>query len=112
MIDKAWNTVYQKPMDAANWVWDKTWDIGSEAIISGLPMSSQMRDTWRSHKERIKAAKQLENLSKSSVAKDSMNLTIEAGLAITGLDMNMSYGGNQDIKSVTRVLSKKLSMKC
>lgn len=102
MIDKAWNTVYQKPMDAANWVWDKTWDIGSEAIISGLPMSSQMRDTWRSHKERIKAAKQLENLSKSSVAKDSMNLTIEAGLAITGLDMNMSYGGNQDIKSATR----------
>ncbi|OOD11272.1 hypothetical protein BWO92_05325 [Moraxella catarrhalis] len=102
MIDKAWNTVYQKPMDAANWVWDKTWDIGSEAIISGLPMSSQMRDTWRSHKERIKAAKQSENLSKSSVAKDSMNLTIEAGLAITGLDMNMSYGGNQDIKSATR----------
>lgn len=102
MIDKAWNMVYQKPMDAANWVWDKTWDIGSEAIISGLPMSSQMRDTWRSHKERIKAAKQLENLSKSSVAKDSMNLTIEAGLAITGLDMNMSYGGNQDIKSATR----------
>lgn len=102
MIDKVWNTVYQKPMDAANWVWDKTWDIGSEAIISGLPMSSQMRDTWRSHKERIKAAKQSENLSKSSVAKDSMNLTIEAGLAITGLDMNMSYGGNQDIKSATR----------
>lgn len=102
MIDKAWNTIYQKPMDAANWVWDKTWDIGSEAIISGLPMSSQMRDTWRSHKERIKAAKQSENLSKSSVAKDSMNLTIEAGLAITGLDMNMSYGGNQDIKSATR----------
>lgn len=102
MIDKAWNTVYQKPMDAANWVWDKTWDIGSEAIISGLPMSSQMRDTWRSHKERIKAAKQSENLSQSSVAKDSMNLTIEAGLAITGLDMNMSYGGNQDIKSATR----------
>ncbi|MPW63536.1 hypothetical protein C0208_01685 [Moraxella catarrhalis] len=102
MIDKAWNTVYQKPMDAANWVWDKTWDIGSEAIISGLPMSSQMRDTWRSHKERIKAAKQSENLSESSVAKDSMNLTIEAGLAITGLDMNMSYGGNQDIKSATR----------
>lgn len=102
MIDKAWNTVYQKPMDAANWVWDKTWDIGSEAIISGLPMSSEMRDTWRSHKERIKAAKQSENLSQSSVAKDSMNLTIEAGLAITGLDMNMSYGGNQDIKSATR----------
>lgn len=102
MIDKAWNMVYQKPMDAANWVWDKTWDIGSEAIISGLPMSSQMRDTWRSHKELIKAAKQSENLSKSSVAKDSMNLTIEAGLAITGLDMNMSYGGNQDIKSATR----------
>lgn len=102
MIDKAWNTVYQKPMDAANWVWDKTWDIGSEAIISGLPMSSEMRDTWRSHKERIKAAKQSENLSESSVAKDSMNLTIEAGLAITGLDMNMSYGGNQDIKSATR----------
>lgn len=102
MIDKAWNTVYQKPMDAANWVWDKTWDIGSEAIISGLPMSSQMRDTWRSHKERIKAAKQSENLSQSSVAKNSMNLTIEAGLAITGLDMNMSYGGNQDTKSATR----------
>lgn len=102
MIDKAWNTVYQKPMDAANWVWDKTWDIGSEAIISGLPMSSEMRDTWRSHKERIKAAKQSENLSQSSVAKNSMNLTIEAGLAITGLDMNMSYGGNQDIKSATR----------
>lgn len=102
MIDKAWNTVYQKPMDAANWVWDKTWDIGSEAIISGLPMSSQMRDTWRSHKERIKAAKQSENLSQSSVAQSSMNLTIEAGLAITGLDMNMSYGGNQDIKSATR----------
>lgn len=102
MIDKAWNMVYQKPMDAANWVWDKTWDIGSEAIISGLPMSSEMRDTWRSHKERIKAAKQSENLSQSSVAKDSMNLTIEAGLAITGLDMNMSYGGNQDIKSATR----------
>lgn len=102
MIDKAWNTVYQKPMDAANWVWDKTWDIGSEAIISGLPMPSEMRDTWRSHKERIKAAKQSENLSQSSVAKDSMNLTIEAGLAITGLDMNMSYGGNQDIKSATR----------
>lgn len=102
MIDKAWNTVYQKPMDAANWVWDKTWDIGSEAIISGLPMSSEMRDTWRSHKQRIKAAKQSENLSKSSVAKDSMNLTIEAGLAVTGLDMNMSYGGNQDIKSATR----------
>lgn len=102
MIDKAWNTVYQKPMDAANWVWDKTWDIGSEAIISGLPMSSEMRDTWRSHKERIKAAKQSENLSKSSVAQSSMNLTIEAGLAITGLDMNMSYGGNQDIKSTTR----------
>lgn len=101
MIDKAWNTVYQKPMDAANWVWDKTWDIGSEAIISGLPMPSEMRDTWRSHKERIKAAKQSENLSQSSVAKDSMNLTIEAGLAITGLDMNMSYGGNQDIKSAT-----------
>lgn len=102
MIDKAWNTVYQKPMDAANWVWDKTWDIGSEAIISGLPMSSEMRDTWRSHKERIKAAKQSENLSQSSVAQSSMNLTIEAGLAITGLDMNMSYGGNQDIKSATR----------
>lgn len=102
MIDKAWNTVYQKPMDAANWVWDKTWDIGSEAIISGLPMSSEMRDTWRSHKERIKAAKQSENLSKSGVAQSSMNLTIEAGLAITGLDMNMSYGGNQDIKSATR----------
>lgn len=102
MIDKVWNTVYQKPMDAANWVWDKTWDIGSEAIISGLPMSSEMRDTWRSHKERIKAAKQSENLSQSSVAKNSMNLTIEAGLAITGLDMNMSYGGNQDIKSATR----------
>lgn len=102
MIDKAWNTVYQKPMDVANWVWDKTWDIGSEAIISGLPMSSEMRDTWRSHKERIKAAKQSENLSQSSVAKDSMNLTIEAGLAITGLDMNMSYGGNQDTKSATR----------
>lgn len=106
MIDKAWNTVYQKPMDAANWVWDKTWDIGSEAIISGLPMSSEMRDTWRSHKERIKAAKQSENLSESSIAKDSMNLTIEAGLAITGLDMNMSYGGNQDIKSATRAFVK------
>lgn len=106
MIDKAWNTVYQKPMDAANWVWDKTWDIGSEAIISGLPMSSEMRDTWRSHKERIKAAKQSENLSKSGVAQSSMNLTIEAGLAITGLDMNMSYGGNQDIKSATRAFVK------
>ncbi|OOR84929.1 hypothetical protein B0180_02035 [Moraxella canis] len=102
MIDKAWNTVYQKPMDAANWVWDKTWDVGSDAIISGLPMSDTMRDTWRSHKERIKAAKQLEDLSQSSIAQNSMNLTVEAGLAITGLDMNMSYGGNQDIKSATR----------
>lgn len=102
MIDKAWNTVYQKPMDAANWVWDKTWDIGSEAIISGLPMSSKMRDTWRSHKQRIKAAKQSEDLSERSIARDSINLTIEAGLAVTGLDMNMSYGGNQDIKSATR----------
>lgn len=106
MIDKAWNTVYQKPMDAANWVWDKTWDIGSEAIISGLPMSSEMRDTWRSHKQRIKAAKQSENLSERSTARDSINLTIEAGLAITGLDMNMSYGGNQDIKSATRAFVK------
>lgn len=106
MIDKAWNMVYQKPTDITNWVWDKTWDIGSEAIISGLPMSSQMRDTWRSHKERIKAAKQSEDLSKRSIARDSINLTIEAGLAITGLDMNMSYGGNQDIKSATRAFVK------
>lgn len=106
MIDKAWNMVYQKPTDITNWVWDKTWDIGSEAIISGLPMSSQMRDTWRSHKQRIKAAKQSEDLSKRSIARDSINLTIEAGLAITGLDMNMSYGGNQDIKSATRAFVK------
>ena len=108
MIDKAWNTVYQKSL------WTLLTGYGIRLGILVVKLSSVV------YLCPVKCVilgvviksvlKQLSNqkiLVKSSVAKDSMNLTIEAGLAITGLDMNMSYGGNQDIKSATRGFIKR-----
>ncbi|OOS19950.1 hypothetical protein [Moraxella pluranimalium] len=137
--DQIWNMTYGKAMDLANKANDAAWKLGSKALIKTADrVVSDGKDTKLSKtleaaknvhqylgklnnheplhdteftqfaKEHGITDKSLE-LTHADAAKFGLNSAVEGMLAVTGGDRQLTYGGNQKLKSLTRGILKELA---